>query len=82
MKCKFCIGNDTGFAHLSINFGIETIIIYGDCPPQNYSQFIFNIDIEQNVLRSDKSIHTISTIKVINFLNNFIKKKGGDGREV
>ena len=26
-RCKFCIGNDTGFAHLSVNLDIETIVI-------------------------------------------------------
>ena len=36
-KCKFCIGNYTGFSHLSVNLDIETLVIYGDCPP-NFTQ--------------------------------------------
>ena len=50
-KCKFCIGNDTGFAHLSVNLDIETLIIQGDCPPQTYSSQIIEtrIDIEPAV---------------------------------
>ncbi|MDA9768320.1 hypothetical protein N9C71_03935 [Candidatus Pelagibacter sp.] len=34
-RCKFCIGNDTGFSHLSVNLDIETMVIQGDCPPPN-----------------------------------------------
>ena len=37
-RCKFCIGNDTGFSHLSVNLDIETMVIQGDCPPQTYSK--------------------------------------------
>ena len=73
--CQFCIGNDTGFSHLSINLDIKTIIIYGDCPPQNYSDLIYDIDIEEMVVRSSKSINTIKTERVLNYLSNFLKKK-------
>ena len=76
-KCKFCIGNDTGFAHLSINLDIETMIIHGDCPPQSYSTLIKNIDIDSSVTRSSVSIHTIKTEKVLNELTNFLKRRGG-----
>jgi len=72
-KCKFCIGNDTGFSHLSISFGIDTFVLYGDCPPQNYSNLIHHIDIEQDEIRSDSSIKLISPEKVISKLNLFIK---------
>lgn len=71
-KCQFCFGNDTGFSHLSINLGIETFVIYGDCPPQNYSNLIHKIDIEKDQIRSDSSIKLISYEKVISKLNFFI----------
>ncbi len=80
MKCKFCVGNDTGFAHLSINFNIDTFIIYGDCPPQLYSDLIYPIDKENNIERSEKSIHSIKIDKVKNKLSNFLNWR--DGRVV
>ena len=80
MKCKFCVGNDTGFAHLSINLDIITFIIYGDCPPQLYSDLIYPIDIEDNIERSSKSIHSIDVDKVKNTLSNFLSWR--DGRAV
>ena len=80
MKCKFCIGNDTGFAHLSVNFSIETFIIYGDCPPQSYSSLINHIDIEPSVIRSNKSIHTIEVKNALVKLSNFLNRR--DGRVV
>lgn len=72
-RCKFSIGNDTGFSHLSINFNIETLVIYGDCSPQYYSSKIVHIDIESNINRSSSSIHTITTNKVLEKLANFLK---------
>ncbi len=77
MKCKFCIGNDTGFAHLSINFDIRTFIIYGDCPPQLYSDLISPIDIDTNIIRSSKSIQSINVVKVKNTISNFFNWRGG-----
>ena len=62
-RCKFCIGNDTGFSHLSVNLDIETMVIQGDCPPQTYSKLLKHIDIESNVIRSSTSIHTITVDK-------------------
>ena len=76
-KCKFCVGNDTGFAHLSINLDIETVIIHGDCPPQYYSSLIRHVDIDPSVTRSSVSIHTIKTEKVLNELEIFLKRRGG-----
>ena len=76
-RCKFCIGNDTGFAHLSVNLDIETIVIQGDCPPQNYSVLLKHIDIEPSVTRSPISIHTIEAEKVLNELSNFLNRRGG-----
>ena len=76
-RCKFCIGNDTGFSHLSVNLDIETIVIQGDCPPQNYSKLLKNIDIESDVTRSSTSIHTIKAEKVLNELSNFLNRRGG-----
>jgi ADP-heptose:LPS heptosyltransferase len=79
-QCKFCIGNDTGFAHLSVNLDIETLMIYGDCPPQSYSTLINHIDIEPDVTRSSISINTIKIDKVLNKLSNFLNRR--DGRVV
>ena len=79
-QCKFCIGNDTGFAHLSVNLDIETMIIHGDCPPQSYSLLINHIDIDSSLIRSPNSIHTIKTEKVLKELSTFLKRR--DGRVV
>ena len=79
-KCKFCIGNDTGFAHLSVNLDIETLIIQGDCPPQSYSGLLHHIDIEKNIKRSSTSIHTITIDKVLQKISEFLKRR--DGRAV
>ena len=76
-KCKFCIGNDTGFSHLSVNLDIETMIIQGDCPPQTYSSLIKNIDIDPLLTRSTTSIQTIKIDKVLNELSKFLKRRGG-----
>ena len=76
-KCKFCIGNDTGFSHLSVNLDIETMVIQGDCPPQTYSSLLKHIDIDPDVVRSSTSIHTIKTEKVLNKLSNFLNRRGG-----
>ena len=76
-KCKFCVGNDTGFAHLSINLDIETLVIQGDCPPQYYSKLLSHVDIDSDVIRSSKSIHTIKIEKVLNELSKFLNRRGG-----
>ena len=76
-KCKFCIGNDTGFSHLSVNLDIETMIIQGDCPPQTYTSLIKNIDIDPLLTRSTTSIQTIKIEKVLNELSKFLKRRGG-----
>ena len=76
-RCEFCIGNDTGFSHLSVNLDIDTMVIQGDCPPQNYSKLLKNIDIEPDVMRSSTSIHTIEAEKVLNELSNFLNRRGG-----
>jgi ADP-heptose:LPS heptosyltransferase len=80
-RCQFCIGNDTGFAHLSVNLDIETMVIQGDCPPQTYSALLKHIDIEPDVIRSPTSIHTIKVEKVLNELSNFLVNRRG-GRAV
>ena len=76
-RCKFCIGNDTGFSHLSVNLDIETMVIQGDCPPQTYSKLLKHIDIELDVTRSSTSIHTIKAEKVLDELSNFLNRRGG-----
>jgi len=65
LKCKFYVGNDTGFAHLFINYGIKCFIIYGNCVPQYYSKLINVIDKDENIKRSDTSIKTITIKKVL-----------------
>ena len=76
-KCKFCIGNDTGFAHLSVNLDIETLVIQGDCPPQFYSKLLSHVDIDSDVIRSSTSIHAIKIEKVLNRLSKFLDRRGG-----
>ena len=76
-KCKFCVGNDTGFAHLSVNLGIETLVIQGDCPPQFYSKLLSHVDIDLDVIRSSTSIHTIKIEKVLNELSKLLNRRGG-----
>ena len=76
-KCKFCIGNDTGFAHLSVNLDIETLVIQGDCPPQSYSKLLKHVDIEPDVVRSPTSIHTIKIEKVLSELSKLLNRRGG-----
>ena len=76
-KCKFCIGNDTGFSHLSVNLDIETLVIQGDCPPQSYSKLLKHVDIESNVNRSPTSIHTIKIEKVLDELSKLLNRRGG-----
>ncbi len=76
-KCKFCIGNDTGFAHLSVNLDIETLVIQGDCPPQFYSKLLKHVDIEQDITRSPTSIHTIKIEKVLDELSKLLSRRGG-----
>ena len=76
-KCKFCVGNDTGFAHLSVNLDIETLVIQGDCPPQYYSKLLTHVDIDPDVIRSSKSIHTIKIEKVLNELSKLLNRRGG-----
>ena len=71
-KCIFCVGNDTGFAHLSVNLDITTFVIHGDCLPQNYTALLKHVDIETDVIRSSKSIHSIKTEKVLNKLAKFL----------
>ena len=73
-RCKFCIGNDTGFSHLSVNLDIETMVIQGDCPPQTYSKLLKHIDIEPDVTRSSTSIHTIKAEKVLTELSKFLNR--------
>ena len=75
IKCKFCVGNDTGFSHLSVNLNIETIVIYGDCPPQNYSKLINPIDINEDVKRSSQSINSVKFEKLADRLLMFLNKE-------
>ena len=68
-KCKFVIGNDTGFSHLSVAYNKKTFVILGDCPPHTYSNLILPIDKDDDVKRSIDSIKTIKLEKVLNYLN-------------
>ena len=76
-KCKFCIGNDTGFSHLSVNLDIETLVIEGDCPLQFYSKLLNHVEIDKNITRSPTSIHTIKVEKVLSELSKFLNRRGG-----
>ena len=77
INCEFCVGNDTGFSHLSVNLGIETLIICGDCPPQNYSNLIHHIDIDNPLIRSSTTIDEIEVERVIDRLTKFLNGRGG-----
>lgn len=71
-KCKFCVGNDTGFSHLSVNLNIETLVIQGDCPLQFYSKLLNHVEIDANIVRSSTSIHSIKVEKVLSKLSKFL----------
>ena len=71
-KCKFVIGNDTGFSHLSVAYSKKTYVILGDCPPHTYSNLILPIDKDDDVKRSIDSIKTIKLEKVLNYLNKHL----------
>ena len=71
-KCKFVIGNDTGFSHLSVAYNKKTFVILGDCPPHTYSNLILPIDKDDDVKRSIDSIKTIKLEKVLNYLNKHL----------
>ena len=71
-KCKFVIGNDTGFSHLSVAYNKKTFVILGDCPPHSYSNLILPIDKDDAVKRSIDSIKTIKLEKVLNYLKNHL----------
>lgn len=44
-SCKFCISNDTGFAHLSAGLGLKTLMLFIDSPPAAYGLYNKNISI-------------------------------------
>ena len=77
INCQFCVGNDTGFSHLSVNLGIETLIIYGDCPPQYYSNLIHHVVLDNSVKRTRTIIDTVEVKKVLDELSKFLKGRGG-----
>ena len=43
-SCKFVIGNDTRFSHLSVAYNKKTYVILGDCPPHKYSNLFIPIE--------------------------------------
>ena len=45
VSCKFCISNDTGFAHLSAGLGLKTLMLFIDNPPAAYGLYNKNISI-------------------------------------
>jgi len=45
VSCKFCISNDTGFAHLSAGLGLKTLMLFIDSPPAAYGLYNKNISI-------------------------------------
>ena len=70
-KCKFVIGNDTGFSHLAVAYNKKTYVILGDCPPHKYSNLFISIDKDPNIERSKRSIGTIKLEKILKIFNNF-----------
>ena len=72
LNVKLYVGNDTGLSHLSVSLKIPSIVIYGDCPAQFYSNYIKPVTIDENVVRSKYSIKTITFDKVKNRINDFL----------
>ena len=73
LLCSFLyVGNDTGLSHLSVSLKVPSIVIYGDCPAQFYSDYINPIVIDQGNQRSRYSINQISFEKVKEVIDNYI----------
>ena len=43
--CKYCIGNDTGFGHISAGLGLQSLMLFIDSPPAAYGLYNKNISI-------------------------------------
>ena len=43
--CKYCISNDTGFAHISAGLGLKSLMLFIDSPPTAYGLYSKNISI-------------------------------------
>ena len=69
-RCKFVIGNDTGFSHLSVAYNKKTYVILGDCPPHKYSNLFVTIDKNKHIKRNSNSINTIKLSKVLSILKD------------
>lgn len=74
---KFYFGNDTGFSHLTVSYRIPSLILHGDAPPQNYSNFIHPIINKKKIISKDAimKISCLDAKKNINFLLKKYKNK-------
>ena len=70
---RFYIGNDTGFSHVAVSLKIPSLIIHGDLPPHNYSDYFNPINPDNNIFTST-SIKNINYSKVKVELDMFLKK--------
>ena len=43
--CKYYIGNDTGFGHISAGVGLRSLFLFMDSPPAAYGLYSTNISI-------------------------------------
>ena len=43
--CKFYIGNDTGWGHISSGLGLKSLFLFMDSPPLAYGVYSKNINI-------------------------------------
>ena len=55
--CKFCISNDTGFAHISSALNLKCLILFMDSPPLAYGSYSKNISI---IVPKDETIESCS----------------------
>ncbi len=74
---KFYFGNDTGFSHLTVSYRIPSLILHGDAPPQNYSNFIHPIINKKKIISKEaiKKIPYLDAKRNINFLLKKYKNK-------
>jgi heptosyltransferase-2 len=67
---KFYFGNDTGFSHLTVSYRIPSLILHGDAPKHDYSNFIYPIINKDRVISKNAifKIKYSDAKKNINFL--------------
>jgi heptosyltransferase-2 len=76
LRSKVYVGNDTGFSHLSVNFGILSFVISGDFAVQKYSRFMVGVESQKS--KKIRNIKNISLRKVINKIERvYFNRRGG-----